>query len=175
MLHPPPAAGQPAWVHCLDADGFRLEKPRSWRVRSGAAGEIEVSDPLGTAAAILRSRQLPMHADLAWWLRYRYPASELGLHNVIMLQAQNLGPQIAHAAFDYGSQVFQGHASVIAIRQGPQACLYIAAAARTEFARYLPELTRILCSLRLARMEEDPNPSVPIIPPDLIRLLGASA
>ena len=52
--------------------------------------------------------------------------------------------------FDYGSQVFQGRAHVVAVREGDLAALFIAAAARAEFVQRLPTLLQILDSLRFA-------------------------
>jgi hypothetical protein len=65
-----------------------------------------------------------------------------------MLKVEPQGPQLARAVFDYGSQVFQGRASVVAVRHGDVATLFVAAAARDQFAERLPTLTRILDSVR---------------------------
>ena len=137
-----------AWVMHRDPAGFSVQKPAAWQVQAGNAGEIAVTDPRGTAAAMVRARVVPARADLAQWLQQHYAATEPGLYNVRMLKAEGRGPQVAHAAFDYGSNVFQGRASVIAVRHGDMATLFVAAAARAEFAQRLPELTRILDSVR---------------------------
>jgi hypothetical protein len=142
-----PAFGT-SWSEHRDAAGFTLHKPADWRVQSGSAADIVVSAPHGNAAALVRARSVPPRADLAQWLQQHYAATEPGLHNVRMLRAQSRSPQVAHAAFDYGSQVFQGRASVIAVRHGDVATLFVAAAARAQFAQALPELTRILDSVR---------------------------
>jgi hypothetical protein len=136
------------WDEHRDAGGFTLRKPAGWRVQSGQPGDIVVSDPHGNAAALVRARSVPARADLAQWLQQHYAATEPGLHNVRMLKVESRSPQVAHAAFDYGSQVFQGRASVIAVRHGDVATLFVAAAARAQFAQALPELTRILDSVR---------------------------
>jgi hypothetical protein len=137
-----------AWVTHQDPAGFSVQKPAAWQVQAGAAGEIAVTDPRGTAAALVRARVVPARADLAQWLQQHYAATEPGLYNVRMLKTEGRGPQVAHAAFDYGSNVFQGRASVIAVRHGDMATLFVAAAARSDFAQRLPELTRILDSVR---------------------------
>ena len=142
-----------AWSQHQDRAGFSLQKPTDWQVQAGSAGEIAVTDPRGTAAAMVRARVVPARADLAQWLQQQYAATEPGLYNVRMLKAEARGPQVAHAAFDYGSNVFQGRASVIAVRHGDMATLFVAAAARTDFAQRLPELTRILESLRFGGAE----------------------
>lgn len=147
------AKSDAAWVVHRDPAGFSLKKPSAWQVQAGGAGEIAVTDPRGTAAAMVRARVVPARADLAQWLQQHYAATEPGLHNVRMLKAEGRGPQVAHAAFDYGSSVFQGRASVIAVRHGDMATLFVAAAARAEFAQRLPELTRILDSLRFGSVE----------------------
>ena len=157
MLSQPRPANTLAWVRHDDTCGFSLEMPSTWRVKAkpvvGRQGELEVSDPEGTAAAMLRVRQVPMDdSDLAQWLRQSYPATEAGLHNVAMLRVHNHGPQMASAAFDYGSQVFSGRAHVVAIRQGTIVLLLVAAAARAEFSQRLPALVRILNSLRFELM-----------------------
>jgi hypothetical protein len=142
-----------AWAVHRDPAGFSLQKPSAWQVQAGSAGDIAVTDPRGTAAAMVRARVVPARADLAQWLQQHYAATEPGLYNVRMLKAESRGPQVAHAAFDYGSNVFQGRASVIAVRHGDMATLFVAAAARAEFAQRLPELTRILDSLRFGGTE----------------------
>ncbi|MDP1690910.1 MAG: hypothetical protein Q8L49_02930 [Burkholderiaceae bacterium] len=136
-----------------DAARFSLLKPADWRVQAGGPGEIVISDPRGTAAARVRARIVPARAELASWLQQHYAATEPGLHNVRMLEVDARGPQVARVAFDYGSNVFQGRASVIAVRHGDVATLFVAAAARAEFAQRLPELTRILDSLRFGTVE----------------------
>jgi hypothetical protein len=137
-----------AWVTYHDSVGFSLQKPAAWQVQAGRGGEIAVTEPRGTAAAMLRARVVPARDDLAQWLQQHYAATEPGLYNVRMLTAEARGAQVAHAAFDYGSNVFQGRASVVAVRHGDVATLFVAAAARSDFAQRLPELTRILDSLR---------------------------
>ena len=136
------------WNEHRDAAGFTLQKPADWRVQSGNPGDIVVSDPQGRAAALVRARVLSPRTELATWLQQHYAATEPGLHNVRMLKVESRSPQVAHAAFDYGSQVFQGRASVIAVRHGDVATLFVAAAAREQFAKALPDLTRILDSVR---------------------------
>jgi hypothetical protein len=139
------------WVLHRDAAGFLAHVPAGWCVRAGLPGEIAFSEPRGAAAALLRVRGVPAHGDLALWLEQDYARTEPGLHNVHMLEVETLGAQLARAAFDYGGNVFQGRASVVASRAGDIATLYIAAAGRAEFVRRLPALTRILESLRWAR------------------------
>ena len=141
------------WVTHRDPAGFTVQKPAAWQVQAGHAGEIAITDPRGTAAALVRARVVPARADLAQWLQQHYAATEPGLYNVRMRKAEGRGAQVAHAAFDYGSNVFQGRASVIAVRHGDMATLFVAAAASSEFAQRLPELTRILDSLRFGNAE----------------------
>ncbi len=153
------------WSAHRDAAGFTLQKPQAWQVQASGAGEIAVSAPRGTAAALVRARSVPARVDLTQWLQQHYAATEPGLHNVHMLKVQSQGPHVARAAFDYGSNLFQGRASVIAVRHGDVATVFVAAAARDEFAARLPELTRILDSLRF-----DAG-STPVSQVDLTRLL----
>jgi hypothetical protein len=150
-----------AWVTHHDRAGFTLQKPADWQVQAGHAGEIAVTDPRGTAAALVRARVVPARADLAQWLQQHYAATEPGLYNVRMLKAEGRGAQVAHAAFDYGSNVFQGRASVIAVRHGDMATLFVAAAARSDFAQRLPELTRVLDSLRFGNAEDGTGAAPP--------------
>jgi hypothetical protein len=142
-----------AWGLHRDPAGFSLQKPAAWQVQAGRAGEIAVTEPRGTAAALVRARVVPARADLAQWLQQHYAATEPGLYNVRMRKAEGHGAQVAHAAFDYGSNVFQGRASVIAVRHGDMATLFVAAAARADFAQRLPALARILGSLRFDSSE----------------------
>jgi hypothetical protein len=137
-----------AWVLHDDPAGFTLCKPHAWRVQVGRGDAIAVSDPRCCAAALVRVRRLPAEADLAEWLRLCYAATEPGLHGVRIATVLSLGPQQAQAVFDYGSQVFLGRARVTARRHGERATLLIAAAAREQYDRRLPELIRILDSVR---------------------------
>lgn len=155
-----PAAMAQAWTQHQDPAGFTLSLPAGWRVLASGPGEFSVSDPRGTAAALVRARPLPPRVGLAAWLQQRYAATEPGLHNVRMLKVDERGPQVAHAAFDYGSNVFQGRASVIAVRQGDVATLFVAAAARADFAERLPVLTRILDSVRFGPAHNGAAPAV---------------
>lgn len=159
-------ASSTSWSEHHDAAGFTLRKPSDWRVLCGNAGDIVVSDPHGTAAALVRTRTVPPRTDLAQWLQQHYAATEPGLHNVRMLDVQARSAQMAHAAFDYGSQIFQGRASVVAVRHGEVATLFVAAAARAQFARALPGLTRLLDSVRF-----DAGGLLPARDIDLERLL----
>lgn len=136
------------WSRHDDPAGFSLLMPAGWRVKAGRCGEVVVSEPRGTAAALVRARIVPAGVDLGEWLQLYYAATEPGLHNVRMLKVDRHGPQRAHAAFDYGSNVFRGRASLVALRHGDLATLFVAAAARDEFAQRLPALTGILDSLR---------------------------
>lgn len=151
--------------------GWTFDKPVGWSVSSRGDGALEISDPQGTAAAMVRRRRVPQHGDLSLWLRDEFTAGDPGLHNVRMLSVSQLGAQVARVSFDYGSQVFQGHASVVAVRHHALATLYIAAAARAVFAQRLPELTRILGSLRWGCDAGTVEPSRLTSPSGLTRLL----
>lgn len=161
----PGALAEPAaplgWAEHRDPAGFTLHKPQAWQVLANGAGEIAVSEPGGTAAALVRARSVPARHDLTQWLQQHYAATEPGLHNVRMLRVQGQGPQVARAAFDYGSNLFQGRASVIAVRHGDVATVFVAAAARNEFAQRLPALTRILDSLRFDAFNTNGKASAP--------------
>jgi len=152
ILASPMSHAQPSvrggWAQHDDLAGFTVLKPSDWRVQAGSPGEIVISEPRGSAAALVRARIVPARGDLVQWLRQQYAATEPGLQNVRMLKVEGRGPHLAHAAFEYGDNAFQGRASVIAVRHGEVATLFVAAAARAEFAQRLPELTRILDSLR---------------------------
>jgi len=145
-------AGSPespaSWVLHRDAAGLTLQRPAAWQVHSAGPGEVVVSEPRGTAAALVRVRVVPAGTDLAQWLQHHYAATEPGLYNVRRLKLESRGPQGAQASFDYGSNVFEGRARVIVVRRGDVATLFVAAAARAEFVRRLPELRRILDSVR---------------------------
>lgn len=132
------------WGEHVDPAGFVVQVPAGWLVQAPTPGEIVIGDPLGFAAALVRVRRLPPRTELAPWLARQYAATEPGLHNVRMLRVEGRGPRVAHAAFDYGSSVFQGRASVVAAREGDLVTIFIAAAARDQFARSLPLLVRIL-------------------------------
>lgn len=162
MPHPVPHA-----TH----DGWSFELPAGWRVSAHRPGALEICDLQGTAAAMVRRHQVLAHSDLSQWLCREFTAGDPGLHNVRMLSVSQLGAQVARVSFDYGSQVFQGHASVVAVRHHALATLYIAAAARAVFAQRLPELTRILGSLRWGCDAGTVEPSRLTSPSGLTRLL----
>lgn len=143
-----PDAEPDAWNEHVDPVGFAAQVPSGWVVQSAGLAEIVIGDPLRFAAALVRVRRLPPRAELGPWLARHYAATEPGLHNVRMLRVEGRGPRVAHAAFDYGSSVFQGRASVVASREGDVVTIFIAAAARDQFARSLPMLVRILESFR---------------------------
>jgi hypothetical protein len=111
---------------------------------------------------------------LATWLPQHYAATEPGLHNVRMLRVEaTRDPSIASAAFDYGSPLFQGRASLVAVRRGDVATLFIAAAARACFADHLPALLRVLGSVRVTCL--DPTCQTGVTPLELTHLLRIGA
>lgn len=144
----PPSPAAMHWVRHDAAAGFSVRVPAGWSVQARDWAEIAISAPGGAAAALVRTRQVGAEADLALWLQLEYPNTEPGLHNVRMLEAEACGRQLARAVFDYGSQVFQGRASAVAVRDAGLVALFIAAAARAEFAQHRGVLTQILESLR---------------------------
>lgn len=152
-----PLAAQPArsappgpWVRHDHAAGFSARIPLGWRVQASHWGNIAISEPQGSAAALVRTRSVAPGADFSRWVRDDYSATEPGLHSVRILDVQECGPELVRAAFDYGSQVFQGRAHIVGVRDGDLAALFVAAAARAEFVRRLPTLLQILDSLRFA-------------------------
>ncbi|MEQ1807185.1 MAG: hypothetical protein ABL900_17545 [Burkholderiaceae bacterium] len=138
------------WVRHNDAAGFSARIPQGWRVQASHWGDIAISEPLGSAAALVRTRRIAPDADFSRWVQDAYPATEPGLHSVRMLDVLACGPDLVRAAFDYGSQVFQGRAHVVAVREGDRAALFVAAAARAELVQRLPTLLQILDGLRFA-------------------------
>ena len=138
------------WVRHDDAAGFSVRIPLGWRVQASSWGEIAISEPGGSAAVLVRTRKLAAGAGLEAWLRDDFPATEPGLHNVRLLEVQAHSAQLVRAAFDYGSNVFQGSARMVAVREENLTTLFVAAAARAEFAQRQPALVEILDSLRYA-------------------------
>ncbi len=138
------------WVRHDDAAGFSARIPLGWRVQASHWGDIVISEPQGSAAALVRTRGVAPGADFLRWVQDAYAATEPGLHSVRMLDVQACGPELVRAAFDYGSQVFQGRAHVVAVRAGDLATLFIAAAARAALVQHLPTLLQVLDSLRFA-------------------------
>lgn len=138
------------WVRHDDAAGFSARIPLGWRVQASHWGDIAISEPQGSAAALVRTRSVAPGADFSRWLQDAYAATEPGLHSVRLLDVQACSPELVRAAFDYGSQVFQGRAHIVAVRDGDLAALFVAAAARAELVQCLPTLLQILDSLRFA-------------------------
>jgi hypothetical protein len=141
-----PAAG--AWTRHAGLDGQWLLAPLPWRVSAARTQELTVSEPGGTAAALVRQREVPLYGDIADWLWQRYPDTEPGLHQVRMRRIETLPAQAACAVFDYGSPVARGRASALAVRNGRQATVFVAAAVLSRHAELLPVLVRILDSCR---------------------------
>jgi hypothetical protein len=136
-----------AWMRHVDGTGFAVDRPAGWRVLSGPEGAFSVADPNGSAAALVRQHRMPPGRDLADWLRRDFAVSEPGLHNVRGLLIRRHGSERASASFDYGSDVLPGRAEVLAVRCGGITTLFIAAAARGDFAERLPLLRRVLDSV----------------------------
>lgn len=145
-----------AWTRHVDAGGFSVARPAGWRVLNGRAGTFSVADPDGSAAALVRRCRLPVGADLGDWLGRHFAGSEPGLHNVRAMSVSRHGRDRASARFDYGSDVLPGRAEVQAQRCGDLTTLYIAAAARGEFAQRLPLLQRVLDSVRWSAAADSP-------------------
>jgi hypothetical protein len=137
-----------AWTRHVDGTGFAVDRPAGWRVLNGPDGAFSVADANGSAAALVRQHRLPPGRDLADWLRREFAASEAGLYSVRGLVTRRHGIERASASFDYGSDVLPGRAEVLAVRFGGITTLYIAAAARGDFAERLPLLRRVLDSVR---------------------------
>ncbi len=138
------------WVRHDDVAGFSARIPLGWRVQASHWGDIAISEPQGSAAAFVRTRHVAPGDDFSRWLRDAYAATEPGLHSVRMLDVQACSPDLVRAAFDYGSQVFQGRAHIVGVREGDLAALFVAAAARADFVHHLPTLLQVLDSLRFA-------------------------
>jgi hypothetical protein len=149
--HPARGASSEPWTRHDDPAGvFSARIPLGWRVQANHWGDIAISEPRGAAAALVRTRAIAPGADLSRWLQDDYAATEPGLHSVRMLDVQACGADLVRAAFDYGSQVFQGRAHLVGVREEDVAALFVAAAARAEFVQRLPSLLQILDSLRFA-------------------------
>lgn len=136
------------WVWHDDARGFRVRKPAPWRVIVNRPTEVMVQAPDGMAVAVVRAHALARQTHLLRWLREHFATLEPGLHNVRVDRAQAPSPHVANLAFDYGSHVFQGRAGVLAWRHGDVVTLFVAAAARAQFARRVDDLACVLSSVR---------------------------
>jgi hypothetical protein len=148
-MSPADRADTAPWRPNWEAPGFDLVEPMTGSVSSVGASDIVIRHPLGRAVAMVCARVVPSAQTLASWLQHGYAASEPGLHNVRMLKVESCEGQMACALFDYGSRVFEGRARLAAVRRGDEATLFVAAAARADFAARLPDLARMLDSARL--------------------------
>ena len=137
---------KPAWSMHREPCGLRLRKPGDWQVQSGSPRECMVSAPQGGAAAMFCVRLA--RGDLAQWLAQRYPDTEPGLCEVRMPMVKAPVPHLAWALFDYGAAMFQGSAKAVAVRHGVVVTLFIAAAAGHALKQRMPELIRVLDSVR---------------------------
>lgn len=142
----PPAR---TWLRHGAPGGATLVTPAHWQVVF-ADGEVSAREPGGHAAALVRQRTLPWQTDLADWLWHRYPATEPGLHQVRMRRIETLPAPVAYVLFDYGGHLFNGRAGAVALLDGREATVFVAAASRHRFAAALPLLVRILESHRPA-------------------------
>lgn len=151
-MSPADRADTAPWRPNRQASGFDLVEPVTGSVCSVGASDIVIRHPLGRAVAMVCARVVPSAQVLASWLQHGYAASEPGLHNVRMLKVESCEARMARALFDYGSRVFEGRARLAAVRRGDEVTLFVVAAARADFTSRLPDLTRMLDSLRLTPM-----------------------
>jgi hypothetical protein len=140
--------GRAGWLPRTGPLGLWLLAPVGWRLVADGPQQFTVSEPSGLAAARVRQRELPFESDLADWLWQHYPGTEPGLHQVRMRRIEALPACAACAVFDYGSAVSPARASVLALRDGARARVFVAAAAQPLHAAMLPVLVRILDSCR---------------------------
>jgi len=130
-----------------DPIGFAVRMPADWVSASPSRGDIAVGDPAGEAVALVRARIAP--GDLANWLARGYPRSEPAMRDVQVLQVDSPQPQVARALMRYtNAKGVAKRASVLAVRQGDVATVFVAAAPDAVFMRKLPDITRVLESVR---------------------------
>src|SRR5262249_49375691 len=78
-----------------------------------------------------------------------YPRTEGGMRDVQVLRVDTPQPDVARALLRYTNpNGVVKQASVLAVRQGDIATVFVAAAPPAVFAQRLPELTRVLDSVR---------------------------
>lgn len=143
---PPPV--MPGFVTHQDPAGFTLQRPEDWRVSARSLSEISISSPDNSAAALVRARVV--RGDLARYLADNYLGTETGARNVQVLDATAEGPNVARAMLTFRQGGTNKRASVVAVRQGEIASVFVAMAPTESFAAELPRMAQILESFRFA-------------------------
>lgn len=141
-----PVPLMPGFVSHQDPAGFAVQRPEDWRVTARSLSEIAIANPSGSSAALVRARVV--RGDLARYLAESYLGTESGVRNAQVLEATSEGQHVARAMLMFRQGSTNKRASVVAVRQGEIATLFVAMAPVEEFAAELPKLAQILESFR---------------------------
>jgi hypothetical protein len=148
------------WMEHRDPRGFRVDKPAPWIVEVTDLANIAVGDPDGRAVALIRGRAAP--GELSRWLVDAYPRTEPGMGDVRPLRAEAINAHAARAVITYTNpRGVAKRASLLAVRQGSVATVFVAAAPIQEFRARLPDLTRVLDSFRFTPVAAAPAGPAP--------------
>ena len=134
------------FVNHQDPAGFSVQLPPGWRVVSADLGEITFSDPHNGSAALIRARVV--NGDLTRWLAEKYLATERDVGQFRLIDVSAEGPDVARAKFKVRQGNQEKQASVVAVRRGGIATVFVALAPAAEFSAALPGLIHILDSFR---------------------------
>lgn len=143
---PSPVPLMEGFVSHRDTAGFTVEGPSDWRVLAPRLTEISIVSPDGNSAALIRARVA--RGDLAAWLAKSYAGTETGMKGLTVMNVAPAGPNVAHASLRWRQGNTDKVGSVVAVRQGEIATVFVGLAPADEFAAQLPRLASILGSFR---------------------------
>jgi hypothetical protein len=142
----PPPPVMTGFVNHQDPGGFTLQRPEDWQVSARSLADIVITSPNSSAAAAVRARVV--RGDLTRYLAEDYLRSEAGARNVQVLESSAQSPDVAHAVLGYSQGGTIKRASLVAVRRGEIATIFVAMASADSFNAELPRMAQILESFR---------------------------
>ncbi|MEO8294388.1 MAG: hypothetical protein ABI613_02655 [Gemmatimonadota bacterium] len=154
----------PGFVEHRDTLGFTLQRPDEWAVTAPSLSDISITSADGSAAALIRARVA--RGDLARWVTASFPGTERSMRDVRVTRATTIAPDVASATLTFHQNGEDKLASLVAVRRGDIATIFVGAARARDFNAQLPVLTQILESFRFV----PPNSSRAATPRPAARL-----
>jgi hypothetical protein len=139
----------PGFVSHEDPAGFSVQVPEGWQVAGTRLDDVVITGPGGGSAAWIRPRVV--RGDLTRWLAEDYLRTEPTIGRFQMTAVSAESPSVARATFTLRQGDSDKRASIVAVRSGEIATVFVAMAPTAEFPTQLPSLIRILDSFRFTR------------------------
>jgi hypothetical protein len=153
---PPPI--MEGFVNHQDPAGFSVQVPEGWQVTATRLDDVTIKGPGGGSVAWIRARVV--RGDLTRWLAEDYLRTEATIGRFQMTAVSAEGPSVARATFTLRHGDSDKRASIVAVRSGEIATVFVAVAPMAEFPTQLPGLIHILDSFRFTRNDAG-SPGVP--------------